>query len=282
MHPKTLRAGFAGRAGFALVASLLAAGCASNPQLTTRIDAERLRLADAAESAGDRDGVVAFLSVAAARDSDPALQMRYATALADAGRGPEAVRVAERARLAHDDDRALAREVGRLCVRLQDGAAGARAFQAILVHAPQDAEALDGLGLSYVLEGRLSAARDSFGLALRQDPSNIPARNNLALADVLAGEPAKAIDLLRSADLSAGAPTRPRHTLALAYAATGEIARAKALLEPELGRRDSARLVASYGQLSASGAKALDRVELWNHSTSRGEMGAEVARASLR
>lgn len=92
---------------------------------------------------------------------------------------------------------------------------------------PQNAVALNGLGVVLDASGKHREARTQFEKSLQSDPSNTSALNNLALSWLNSAEPAKAIELLRTTDSSTpGAQLN----LALAYLYQGNTDAAHATL----------------------------------------------------
>lgn len=123
---------------------------------------------------------------------------------------------------------ALCSGLGRTRLALGQAALAERDFRCALQAAPNDLQALNGLGVAYNLQKRDGDAREQFEKALEIDPSYAPALNNLALSWLASGDSSKAIGLLNQArgqrDISL------QLNLALAYVFSGHDDTAQAVL----------------------------------------------------
>jgi Flp pilus assembly protein TadD len=235
----------------ALLGAALAAGCSlPQPKSAASETTARLQLAQLAQAAGDSRDEMALLAAAAAREPDnAAAQLRYATALADAKRNKEALAVAQPAFDSHKDDTALGLLTGRLQLRLQQGEAAAATYQSVLARAPDNPEALNGLGIARVMQGKPAAAEPSFRRAVGVAPGDTGSRNNLALALALQGRTREAIPMLQALLRENENSRRIRSNLALAYAIAGNRGEALAMLQPVMSGEEAERFLAAYSPL---------------------------------
>lgn len=232
----------------ALLAAVLGAGCSL--QTKTADSDSAAQLAQLAQAAGDpRDGMALLAAAAAREPGNAATQLRYATALADAGRNKEALAIAQPAFDSHKDDTALGLLTGRLQLRLQQGTAAAATYQNVLAHAPDNLEALNGFGIAQVMQGKPSDAEPSFRRAVAAAPGDTGSRNNLALSLALQGRTQEAIPMLQALVRENENSRRIRSNLALAYAIAGNRGEALALLQPVMSGGEAERFLAAYSPL---------------------------------
>ncbi len=246
----------------ALLLALAMAGCAGAPEP----GGQRAGLAGAAQEAeiaaamGNRSEAVALLGRAAEQaPSDLTLQIRYARALAETGRISEALAVAQAARARGLPSRPIDGLIGRLQVQSGNGPGAEQTFQRLVADSPDDAAALNGLGLARVLRGDLAGAESAFRQAVSRTPGDLASRNNLGLALALHGREDLAVPMLEQLRQEVPGSRRVRHNLALAYAASGQTANARALLEADLPGAQADEAVRAYAGL-ADGVPARPRM----------------------
>jgi len=227
---------------------LLTGGCARTGDIAMRADlkAQLDQLADAngGDNASTLPGAVSSHAEARALS-----RVQQATALAIAGRNREALDIV---RAAYDSDRAdisAALLVGRLTLRLGDGAAAREVYQQILTRSPDNPQALNGLGIADVISGTLPAAEATFRRAITISGSDGGLRSNLALTLALEGKVDEAIPMLEAQVRQDAATDRDRSNLALAYAAAGQVDKAAELLTPRMTATEAVRFIGAYASL---------------------------------
>ncbi len=114
---------------------------------------------------------------------------------------------------------------------------------------PNDAKALNSLGINYALFKDYGHARTAFIAALANEPENLEYRNNLALAWILDGQPQQGIDVLYSHYLRGHSTAKSRQNLALAFAMKGDIEAAKTIAKQDLTKAELKNNIAYYQQL---------------------------------
>jgi len=115
---------------------------------------------------------------------------------------------------------------------------------------PNDAKALNSLGINYALFKDYSPARTAFIGALANEPENLEYRNNLALAWILDGQPQQGINVLYSHYLRGSSTSKSRQNLALAFAMKGDVEAAKTIAKQDLTKAELENNVAYYYQLN--------------------------------
>ncbi|MBV8616144.1 MAG: tetratricopeptide repeat protein [Acetobacteraceae bacterium] len=233
----------------ALLLALAASGCAGSGG--QRAAATAAQEAEIAAAIGNGSQAVALLGrVAEQAPSDLDAQLRYARALAESGRGSEALAVAQAARARGLPAHPIDTLIGRLQIQAGDGTGAEQTFQRLVAEAPGDATALNGLGLARVLTGNLSGAEDAFRQAAARAPSDVAARNNLGLVLALEGREDQAVPMLERLRAEAPGSRRVRHNLALAYAAEGRPEAARGLLEADLPGPEAEEAAQAYAGLT--------------------------------
>nr|WP_294517582.1 tetratricopeptide repeat protein [uncultured Rhodopila sp.] len=241
-----------------LLGALLLTGCSTSSNKAARNDAEtRARLAQLTDGEGNPEAQLARLGEAAARDrSDAALQKRYATALAKAGRNAEALDVALPIYGRDQRDADLGLLIGRLYVRLDNGGAAVPVYQEVVAHDAGNLEALNGLGIAEVMQRSYPDAEATFHQAVAVAPADAASRNNLALALTLEHKSDEAIGILETLWKEDSTSRRVRTNLAMAYVAAGDRDKAAALLSPVMAQADVEKSISSYAQLAGEAQPA--------------------------
>jgi Flp pilus assembly protein TadD len=251
---------FHGAAGriVAAVAVMALAACASNSPNQDGIRntdaASRVRVAMAAEAAGQPDVAVSmFAAAASAAPDEPEVQARYAAALSRNGQAQEAER--------RPRDPRMLLAMGQMRARAGVAAEAIAAFEQVLAQAPRDVAALNGRGVALDLLGRHGEAQQSYRAAQVVEPSHIASANNLAFSLMLSGQAAEAVTILSSLHRRPGAPPRVATNLGIAQAALGDTRGAQATLEGRVDEADLGRIVTALGGApDRSAPAALQRV----------------------
>lgn len=157
-----------------------------------------------------------YASVAAPIRSPQDTLSLYARARQQLGGDPQEMQKTEALALCLGMGRAQL-ALGRIQMAQQD-------FQCALTAVPDNAGALNGMGVMLDASGRHDEARIQFNKALHSDPSDLAALNNLALSWLSSGQADKAVELLRTTGHSAPA-TQLNLALAFLYEGHDEQAR---------------------------------------------------------
>jgi len=126
---------------------------------------------------------------------------------------------------------------------------------------PDDAKALNSLGINYALFKDYHHARTAFIGALANEPENLEYRNNLALAWILDGQPQQGIDVLYSHYLRGSSTSKSRQNLALAFAMKGDVEAAKTIAKQDLTKAELENNIAYYQQLQQQLLQPLQQVK---------------------
>lgn len=245
----------------ALLSIAVTGGCTRAPRSTSEADdATRLRLSQLSEPSGDIDQQLSIVAAAAAREpSNQSVQMRYATALSKAGRYQQALTVAEPIYAKSRDQISSGLLVGRLQIQLDQASAAGATYRDILGREPSHIEALNGLGITDVMQGALAAAETDFRRAVGIAPTDRESRNNLALALALEQRTEEAIPMLRDL-LREDTVSRPvRTNLALAYVVSGNRGKAVEMLSAFMSAAEADKTVDTYARLDRHAQAATSR-----------------------
>ncbi|MCX7378258.1 MAG: tetratricopeptide repeat protein [Alphaproteobacteria bacterium] len=232
--------------GLAMAGLLAMAGCGSLPTLGKAEPDSSLRLATIFLSAGAPD--------AALRAADEALvrRPRNAEAMvlrADALVALERADEAQQAYMAAiaEDPRAVGPRIalGRMLVRRNPAAAEAM-FADVLARQPNNAIALNNIGITRDLQGRHREAQPSYRAARTVDPRMTGASVNLGLSLVLSGDMAEAVRELTPLAAAPDASPTVVENLGVALAANGEAAEAARVLARVMAPAEIAEVLAQY------------------------------------
>jgi len=218
-----------------LLAAVTLAACASDG-VRDPDAASRMRVASAAEAAGQMDVALNMFGAAAARDPDNAeAQVRFAAALRRAGNHAQAEQVLAAAIERRPNDRTILLALGR--VRLQRGQVGEAlaTFDRVLASDARSVPALDGRGVALDLMGRHPEAQESYRRAQALAPESISVANNLGLSLLLDGRPDEARAVLEPLARRPDANPRVTANYAVSLAATGDVAAARSVLGGDEG-----------------------------------------------
>ncbi len=232
--------------GLAMAGLLAMAGCGSLPTLGRAEPDSSLRLATIFMSAGAPD--------AALRAADEALvrRPRNAEAMvlrADALVALERADEAQQAYMAAiaEDPRAVGPRIalGRMLVRRNPAAAEAM-FADVLARQPNNAIALNNIGITRDLQGRHREAQPSYRAARTVDPRMTGASVNLGLSLVLSGDMAEAVRELTPLAAAPDASPTVVENLGVALAANGEAGEAARVLARVMAPAEIAEVLAQY------------------------------------
>jgi Flp pilus assembly protein TadD len=244
--------------GLAMAGLLAMAGCGSLPTLGRAEPDSSLRLATIFMSAGAPD--------AALRAADEALVRRPRNAEAMVLRAdalvalerPDEAQQAYMAAIA-EDPRTVAPRIalGRMLVRRNPAAAEA-VFADVLARQPNNAIALNNIGIARDLQGRHREAQPSYRAARTADPRMTGASVNLGLSLVLSGDMAEAVRELTPLAAAPDASPTVVENLGVALAANGEAVEASRVLARVMAPAEIAEVLAQYrGQPARVAAAAV-------------------------
>lgn len=241
-----------------LLFTLTLGGCASLvPSQQAPLDKEAGEALRLAHTLRDNQRLQAAYEVYARMDERGQLTgsylLEYASVAATVRPAREALPLYQRARAALGGDPhalpaeqrlALCAGLGRARLALAQAALAERDFNCAVDAAPNDLQALNGLGVVYNLQKRDDLARQQFAKALAIDPGYSPAMNNLALSWLASGDSSKAIGLLNQArgqgDISL------QLNLALAYVFAGHDDTAQAVLLESLNAEYAGKILEQF------------------------------------
>ena len=229
----------------------LLAGCAGQALLDAAASTEKkpdqdglMRVASDVEAQGQ---IVAALPIyeraAAASSGDAAAQVRLGDAYTRAGKTDQAIQ-AYRAALAvapDNPDALLGLGSAQSRLAMPNGAVVALAKAAPIINTMT---AYNRLGVAQTLTGQFAQAHQSFDAASALAPDDLDIRINLALAAALEGQETKAIDVARSVVTSPGAQPRHRRNLMIVYGLLGLVDEGRAAAPKGLSANEAKKLLA--------------------------------------
>jgi Flp pilus assembly protein TadD len=204
----------------------LLAGCATESWLNAAASTEKpdqdglMRVASDIESQGQIAAALPIYERAAATSSDAAAQLRLGDAYTRASKTDQAIKAYRAAlALAPDNPDALL-GLGSALVKAgdSDGAVVALAKVAPIVNTMT---AYNRLGVAQTLAGQFAQACQSFEAASALAPDDLDIRTNLALAAALDGQETKAIAATRAVVTAPGAEARHRRNLMIVFGLLG-------------------------------------------------------------
>ncbi|PPQ26563.1 tetratricopeptide repeat protein [Rhodopila globiformis] len=216
----------------------LAAGCAGPraPELST---GAQLQLAETADAQGASDIALTMYRAAAARaDGDVSAQLRYADALARAGRVKQAQQILTQQLQRHPEQRDLARASAIVDIISGDAAGAVSKLDRLLADAPHDEKLLADKGVALDLLGRHADAQALYRAALAVSPDDVSVKNDMALSLMLQGRRQEAQAVFETIGEADDAPARVRTNLGVLYAADGDAARAQAVTNGQVSQDD--------------------------------------------
>lgn len=146
-----------------------------------------------------------------------------------------------------EDPRAVAPRIalGRMLVRGNPAAAEAM-FADVLAREPNNAIALNNIGIARDLQGRHREAQPSYRAARQADPRMTGASVNLGLSLVLSGDMAEAVRELTPLAAAPDAPATVVENLGIALAASGDSVEATRVLARVLAPAEITEVLAQY------------------------------------
>ena len=240
----------------------LLAGCASQSWLDAAASTEKpnqdglMRVASDIEAQGQPAAALPIYEQAAATSNDATAQSRLGDAYMRAGKTDQAIK-AYRAALAvapENPDALLG--LGSALVKAGDPD-GAVVVLAKVAPVVKTMSAYNRLGVAQTLAGQFAQAHQSFEAASALAPDDLDIRTNLALAAALDGQEAAAIDATRAVVASPGAEARHRRNLMIVFGLLGRPDEGRAAAPKELSAAEVKKLLARAAAIRAiSDAKA--------------------------
>jgi Flp pilus assembly protein TadD len=170
------------------VAAVALSGCAGDSvarhqQQVAQDPSAMMRIAEAAESLGDREGATAFYRRAADLQPDSVdANIGTAHSLAEQGDVTQAIETLRSAKNRNPSDSRLNATLGRLLVVAERPAEGLAAFDEGLLQDPHSVPLLIGRGVALDAMNRHDEARSSYRKAMQFDPDNAAARKDMTLS----------------------------------------------------------------------------------------------------
>jgi Flp pilus assembly protein TadD len=215
-----------------------------------------MRVASDIEAQGQIAAALPIYERAAANSSDATAQLRLGDAYTRAGKTDQAIQAYRAALAVAPDNPDALLGLGSALVKAgdADGAVVALAKVAPIVNTMT---AYNRLGVAQTLTGQFAQAHESFDAASALAPDDLDIRTNLALAAALEGQETKAIDVARSVVASPGALPRHRRNLMIVYGLLGLVDEGRAAAPKGLSASEAKKLLARAMAIRAiSDAKA--------------------------
>jgi Flp pilus assembly protein TadD len=227
-----------------LAASLLAACASREGQAPSSVGPEsRLRVAEAAEAAGERDMAVSmYMDAANAAPADDATVIKAAQGLARNGSPQSAIALLARRLKAEPGNTGLLRTLGGIQVLSGDPESAEQTLSAVLARDPDDDKAMVDKAIGLDLLHRHGEAQALYRQALARTPGDAVASNDLALSLLLSGRPGEARAVLGPFADETGLPSRIRINLGIMDAADGRPSEARDLIGSHIRTRDLSAL----------------------------------------
>src|SRR5262249_18241435 len=178
------------------------------------------RVAADIEAHGQVAAALPFYERAAATSKDAAAQLRLGDAYMRGGKTDQAIQAYRAALASAPDNPDALLGLGTALVKSgdPDGAVVALAKVAPIVNTMS---AYNRLGVAQTLAGSFAQAQESFDAASALAPDDLDIRTNLALAAALDGQEIKAIEATRAVVASPGAEARHRRNLVIVFGLLG-------------------------------------------------------------
>jgi Flp pilus assembly protein TadD len=226
------------------LACCVLAGCASRPDPRPSLNAEsRLRVAAAAEAAGDRDLAASMYAEAAtAPNANTATLIQCAEGLARSGKPDQAASLLTRHMTSGPDQTDLLRTLGGIQVLQGNAAVAAETFSRVLAARPDDVKALVNKGVALDMMRRHQDAQALYRQALALAPNDAATVNDLAVSQLLSGRADEGRETLLPFGDVAGLPERIRVNLGIMDAASGHAEDAQQMLGSRIAAEDLAAL----------------------------------------
>lgn len=244
----------------------LLAGCASHQTVEHGLTAEsRLRVADAAETSGDKQ-TARSMYAAAANDSpnDTQIQLRSAEGLTRNGGLGDAAELLARRLKSTPRDPELLRTLGAIQIMSGEPGRAILTLSDVLAAKPDDAKALVNKAVALDILHKHDEAQVLYRKAMMQLPDDMTIANDLALSLLLSGQrEAARLTLLPFRD-ARELPERVRTNIGILDAATGHPVEAGQVLGSRIASADLASLTQAISMQGsnfqpASGRRVVSR-----------------------
>jgi Flp pilus assembly protein TadD len=234
-----------------LLPLILLAACAVDPDKRFATGTPGLDVANVALANGAPETAlhIAESKLAANPRDVPALVMAGGAQTALGQREKAAQSFSRALTIAPNDPNALL-GLGRLQLA-SDPAAAATVFQQLITRDPRNVAALINLGIARDLLGQHAEAQRTYREALALDPGRIAGKINLGLSLALSGDPQGALAILRPVALNPGATPRMRQDLAVALVLAGDDEEAARVLHADMPKPQADAALSGYRSLRA-------------------------------
>ncbi|MEO0879691.1 MAG: hypothetical protein AAFY22_08250 [Pseudomonadota bacterium] len=243
---------------FASVFSIASSSVAKTIAARALVGASALALAACATTGGEnqayKDAIDVYTSPSAAPSSktdpiaaaafwgtrynrdqkDPRVAVEYSRSLRKIGSVAEAVKVATKSALVHENNPEVFLEAGKALIEADRSFEAVRYIELATSKRPNDWSAFSAYGVALDQIGEHELARSQYDRALSIAPGAVNVLNNKALSYALSGNLRLAEATLRTAAGSAGADARMRQNLALVLALKGDVTQAERLARSDL------------------------------------------------
>lgn len=224
-----------------------------------------VKLAADIESRGESETALALYQRAVAMpDAKPSAYVKAGEAYMRAGYTTEAVQAYEAALSKAPNDGQAMLGLGSAMIESGDVDAGIRA---LVQAAPivNTSRAYNRLGVAQTFAGEVDAAQATFGQALKLSPGDIDIQTNMALAAALGGNAAAAVPLIQRVSSSPAAQLHHKRNMVVAHGLLGQADQVRAAPPTGLSTKEidtllsRARTIRAKGSIQAR-AKALGSI----------------------
>lgn len=225
-----------------LLAVLLLAGCTARPPAPDDTDAisapGKLRLAEAAEAAGNSDMALSmFAAAASSPPDDPVIQARAAEGLMRGGKRQQARDLLLARLAAHPDSIPLRRTLAAVDITMGQPAAALAELDKIPTRSLND-DILTNKAVALDMLARHTEAQALYRAILTRIPDDAATLNDLTISLLADGNPEAALQSAIRLMATDTPSDRARTTAAIAYAANGQTQRALSILPPTVSPAD--------------------------------------------
>lgn len=229
------------------------ASCASSPVVRPELSGDaRLRVAEAADAAGNRDLAISmYMEAASTAPSNAKLVLRCAYALARDGRPKQARQILAERLHATPAEPDLLRAMALIDLVSGQSMQAIAELDQLLVLAPADHNALVDKGIALDLLSRHAEAQNIYKQALAAMPNDPETINNLAMSMMLEGRVQEARELLEPFRDVGGVSDRLKENLAILDATLGDTTRSREFFADRVSAADLSSLTASIRSLPA-------------------------------
>jgi Flp pilus assembly protein TadD len=245
-----------------ILLGFLLAGCASQSWLDATASTEKpdqdglMRVASDIEAQGQPAAALPIYERAAATSNDATAQARLGDAYTRAGKTDQAIKAYRAALAVAPDNPDALLGLGSALVKAGDPDGAVVVLEKVAPIA-KTMSAYNRLGVAQTLTGQFAQAHQSFEAASALAPDDLDIRTNLALAAALEGQETKAIDAARAVVTSPAAEARHRRNLMIVYGLLGRADEGRAAAPKELSANEVKKLLARAAAIRAiSDAKA--------------------------